>query len=189
MSFACSDLDAGRWFSQMHFRWRGATRGHHAMQQLAVLLEPGAAYIGNLTKLGEFVRTGADKISRGNLNRSERTEQQASSLEETASSMEQITSAVKQNADNAAQANQLAAAAREQAAGIEQVNNAVTSMDATTQQNAALVEEASAAAQALTQQASHLTQLIERYELGGGRTAASKRTNVPRHSREWTRAS
>jgi methyl-accepting chemotaxis protein len=61
------------------------------------------------------VSTGADEISRGNLNLSERTEQQASSLEETASSMEEMTSAVKQNADNAAQANQLAVAAREQA--------------------------------------------------------------------------
>ncbi len=57
------------------------------------------------------VSTGADEISRGNLNLSQRTEQQASSLEETASSMEQMTSAVKNNADNAAQANQLAVAA------------------------------------------------------------------------------
>ena len=61
------------------------------------------------------VSTGADEISRGNADLSQRTEQQASSLEETASSMEQMTSAVKKNADNAAQANQLALAARDQA--------------------------------------------------------------------------
>src|SRR6185503_8914664 len=58
---------------------------------------------------------GAEEISAGNSNLSLRTEEQASSLEETASSMEEMTSTVKQNADNAAQANQLAIAARDQA--------------------------------------------------------------------------
>jgi len=75
------------------------------------------------------VSTGADEISRGNLNLSQRTEQQASSLEETASSMEEMTSAVKNNADNAAQANQLAVAARDQAErGGKVVGSAVTAM-------------------------------------------------------------
>ncbi len=59
--------------------------------------------------------TGAQEIAQGNADLSQRTEQQASSLEETASSMEELTSTVKQNADNARQADQLAAAAREQA--------------------------------------------------------------------------
>src|SRR5579863_2194302 len=55
--------------------------------------------------------------------------EQASSLEETASSMEEMTSTVKNNADNAAQANQLAAAAREQAErGGSVVGAAVTAM-------------------------------------------------------------
>jgi methyl-accepting chemotaxis protein len=57
----------------------------------------------------------AEEISSSNVNLSQRTEEQASSLEETASSMEQMTATVRQNADNAAQANQLAAAARAQA--------------------------------------------------------------------------
>jgi methyl-accepting chemotaxis protein len=57
----------------------------------------------------------SDEISRGNSNLSQRTEQQAAALEETASSMEEMTTTVKQNADNAAQANQLASAARSQA--------------------------------------------------------------------------
>jgi methyl-accepting chemotaxis protein len=61
------------------------------------------------------VGTGAEEISRGNEDLSQRTEQQASSLEETAASMEEMTEAVKNNADNAAQANQLARAARDQA--------------------------------------------------------------------------
>ena len=58
---------------------------------------------------------GAEEISAGNANLSQRTEEQSSSLEETASSMEEMTSTVKQNADNAGQANQLAIAARDQA--------------------------------------------------------------------------
>lgn len=47
------------------------------------------------------------EISAGNLDLSQRTEEQASSLEETASSMEELTSTVKQNTDNANQASQL----------------------------------------------------------------------------------
>ncbi len=254
--------------------------------------------IRTMTHAASEVRTGAEEISRGNLDLSQRTEEQASSLEQTASSMEQMTSAVRNNADNAAQANQLASAARdqaerggtvvgaavvamseinvssrkiadiigvideiafqtnllalnaaveaarageqgrgfavvasevrnlasrsaeaakeiktliqesvgkisegtklvdesgkalgeivnhvkkvtdvmaeiasssrEQASGIEQVNKAITMMDDVTQQNAALVEEASAAAQSLTEQASNLTQLISRYQVGEG---------------------
>jgi methyl-accepting chemotaxis protein len=69
------------------------------------------------TMVGE-VRSGSDtiasasaEIASGNLELSSRTEQQASSLEETASSMEEMTSTVKQNADNARQANGLAATA------------------------------------------------------------------------------
>ena len=79
------------------------------------LLENTADVVRQMATAAAEVHTGADEISRGNLNLSQRTEQQAASLEETASSMEQMTSTVKQNADNAAQANQLAAAAREQA--------------------------------------------------------------------------
>jgi methyl-accepting chemotaxis protein len=75
------------------------------------------------------VQRGADEISAGNTNLSQRTEQQASSLEETASSMEEMTSTVKQNADNAAQANQLASAARAQAeSGGSVVGTAVRAM-------------------------------------------------------------
>jgi methyl-accepting chemotaxis protein len=72
----------------------------------------------NLLKIVGTVRTGVDTISvasrqiaAGNQDLSGRTEQQASSLEETASSMEELTSTVVQNADNARQANTLAAAA------------------------------------------------------------------------------
>jgi len=61
------------------------------------------------------INTAAAEIAQGNLDLSSRTEEQASSLEETASTMEEMTSTVRQNADNAQQANQLAAGARTQA--------------------------------------------------------------------------
>ena len=73
--------------------------------------------VASLTTASRAVQVGAEEISRGNLALSDRTDEQASSLEETASAMEQMTSMVKSNADNAAQANQLAVAAREQAEG------------------------------------------------------------------------
>ncbi len=71
--------------------------------------------VAGLTKTCQAVQSGAEEISRGNLDLSRRTEEQASSLVETTSSMEQMTTRVKDNADNAVQANQLAMAAREHA--------------------------------------------------------------------------
>src|SRR3569833_82602 len=85
--------------------------------------------VAGLTKTSRAVQSGAEEISRGNLDLSKRTAEQASILEETTTSMEQMTSMVKNNADNAVRANQLAAAAREQAErGGKVVGTAVTAM-------------------------------------------------------------
>jgi methyl-accepting chemotaxis protein len=84
-------------------------------QGLNQLLEATSEIVRQATSAAADVHRGADEISQGNANLSQRTEEQSSSLEETASSMEEMTSTVKQNADNAAQANQLASAARDQA--------------------------------------------------------------------------
>jgi methyl-accepting chemotaxis protein len=71
--------------------------------------------VGNVNSTANSVATAARELSQGNDDLSSRTQEQASALEETASSMEEMTATVKQNADNARQANQLAAGAREQA--------------------------------------------------------------------------
>jgi methyl-accepting chemotaxis protein len=93
------------------------------------LLTNMADVVRSMARAAAEVRTGSEEISRGNADLSQRTEEQASSLEETASSMEEMTSTVKNNADNAAQANQLASAAREQAErGGTVVGAAVTAM-------------------------------------------------------------
>ncbi len=88
-----------------------------------------AEVVSRVKRVAADVHRGADEISAGNSNLSQRTEEQSSSLEETASSMEEMTTTVKQNADNAAQANQLALAARDQAEkGGTVVSQAVTAM-------------------------------------------------------------
>jgi methyl-accepting chemotaxis protein len=71
--------------------------------------------IRDVQQAASEVGRAASEISDGNLGLSERTQEQSSALEATAASMEEMTSTVKQNADNASQANQLAAAARNQA--------------------------------------------------------------------------
>ena len=63
----------------------------------------------------DVVKNSSEEITAGNINLSNRTEQQVSSLEETAASMEELTSTVKNNAENAQQENQLASTARETA--------------------------------------------------------------------------
>jgi methyl-accepting chemotaxis protein len=67
--------------------------------------------VGEVRSGSDTIASASSEIASGNLELSSRTEQQASSLEETASSMEEMTSTVKQNADNARQANGLAATA------------------------------------------------------------------------------
>jgi methyl-accepting chemotaxis protein len=104
--------------------------------EIGQLLSDMQTMQARLTDVIVSVKTGADEVSnasqemsQGNTNLSQRTEEQASSLEETASSMEQMTATVKQNADNARQANQLAAGAREQAEkGGQVVSEAVSAM-------------------------------------------------------------
>jgi methyl-accepting chemotaxis protein len=69
--------------------------------------------VGEVRNGTESIASASGQIAAGNLDLSNRTESQASSLEETASAMEELTSTVKQNADNARQANQLAETASE----------------------------------------------------------------------------
>ena len=75
-----------------------------------------AQTIATIKMSAESIATATYQIAAGNQNLSQRTEEQAASLEETASSMEQLTSSVTLNADNASEANQLAANAAEVAA-------------------------------------------------------------------------
>jgi methyl-accepting chemotaxis protein len=93
------------------------------------LLDNMSDAILRIRSVSAQVLQGAEEISAGNSNLSRRTAEQSSSLESTASSMEQMTSTVRQNAGNAAEADELAAAARTGAeAGGAVVGTAVRAM-------------------------------------------------------------
>lgn len=85
--------------------------------------------VTNIKESSNLVDEAAKEISQGNLNLSNRTESQASSLEQTSLSMEELTSTVQQNAENAQHANQTAIDAGQHAekGGIV-VNDAVVAM-------------------------------------------------------------
>jgi len=99
---------------------------------MAALKDMNASLVDIVSKVRAgtgSIASAAGEISAGNQDLSQRTEQQAGALEETASSMEALTSTVNQNADNARQANQLAASAADTAArGGEVVAEVVDTM-------------------------------------------------------------
>jgi methyl-accepting chemotaxis protein len=85
--------------------------------------------VSEIKAIAHATNVSATEIAAGNIDLSQRTEEQASSLEETASSMEQMASTVKQNADNARQANLMATEASSVAMkGGQVVNKVVTTM-------------------------------------------------------------
>jgi methyl-accepting chemotaxis protein len=86
--------------------------------------------IATIRGRSDTIASASTQIVGGNMDLSERTEAQASSLEETAASMEQLTSAVTQNAENSRQANQLAKSAADAAQqGREVVAQVVQTME------------------------------------------------------------
>jgi methyl-accepting chemotaxis protein len=85
--------------------------------------------VAGLSTACRAVQGGAEEITRGNLDLSQRTDEQASSLAQTTASMEQMTSTVRDNAENAVQANRLAMTTREHAErGGSVVGSAVAAM-------------------------------------------------------------
>jgi methyl-accepting chemotaxis protein len=67
--------------------------------------------VRGIVRSTESVSVASREIATGNMDLSARTEEQAASLEETAASMTELTETVRHNADNARQANVLAASA------------------------------------------------------------------------------
>ena len=85
--------------------------------------------ISGIKSAANEVHVTAEQVSQGNINLSQRTQEQASSLEEVASSMEQMTGTINQNAQNAELTNELAQAATEQAqSGVNVIKNTVNAM-------------------------------------------------------------
>ncbi|WP_059415755.1 methyl-accepting chemotaxis protein [Cupriavidus basilensis] len=78
------------------------------MQALASMQDSLSNIVAQVRGGTDSIAAATGQIASGNLNLSQRTEEQASSLEQTAASMEELTTVVRQNADNARQAGQLA---------------------------------------------------------------------------------
>ena len=101
-----------------------------------------------------LIDDSVDKVEQGN----KQAAQAGTTMDEVVSSVQRVTDIM----------SEISAASREQSQGIEEINQAITQMDETTQQNAALVEEAAAAAKSLQDQASHLEELVNKFQMDVG---------------------
>ena len=106
-------------------------RGDHS-SVLAAMARMQHSLSGIVTAVrgnSDGVATASAQIAQGNADLSQRTEQQASALQQTAATMDELGATVRNNADNAQQANQLAAGASSVAArGGEVVSQVVGTM-------------------------------------------------------------
>ncbi|MFL9908460.1 methyl-accepting chemotaxis protein [Paraburkholderia sp. RL17-337-BIB-A] len=106
-------IDVARTVSEGDLRTRITVEGNNEISKLLSALremnERLTAIVGRVRDSSASIAGAARQIAAGNMDLSQRTEQQAASLQETASSMEELTSTVKQNADNAQQGSMLAA--------------------------------------------------------------------------------
>ena len=83
------------------------------MRSLMIMRDQLSGLVGQIQHASTSIHVAAQEIAQGNIDLSQRTEEQAASLEETASSMEELTSTVQQNAGNAKQASSMASAGAE----------------------------------------------------------------------------
>ncbi|HEX7404059.1 MAG TPA: methyl-accepting chemotaxis protein [Usitatibacter sp.] len=102
-----------------------------------------AGIVDRVRQAAEMVTTASSQIAAGNVDLSSRTEEQASSLEETAASIEEMTATVNQNAQNAAEANGVAASAAAVAlrggAAVDQVVKMMESIQASSRKIADII--------------------------------------------------
>ncbi len=85
------------------------------LRAMGTMVERLRATVSDVRAGVDAVGTASAQIASGNLNLSQRTEEQAGSLQQTAASMEQLTSTVKQNAESAVEVSRLATGAADEA--------------------------------------------------------------------------
>ncbi|CAG9269580.1 Methyl-accepting chemotaxis sensory transducer [Paraburkholderia caribensis] len=83
------------------------------MHALAIMQSGLTEAVERIRSGAENINVGANEIAAGNMDLSQRTEEQAAALVQTASSMDQMTANVRLNADSAEQASRLAGQAAE----------------------------------------------------------------------------
>jgi len=111
------------------------------MQALREMNDSLVRIVGSVRSGADGMATATGQIAAGNLDLSQRTEEQASALEQTAASMEQLAATVKQNYASGLHANQLA----ESAAGVAMrggalVGQVVQTMEAINQSSARIAD-------------------------------------------------
>ncbi len=92
-------------------RPHGNDETQQLLQSMQRMQTDFARIVADVKANAQSMATASREIAVGNLDFSNRTEQQASSLQQTAATMEQMSSTVRTNADNARQADQLASGA------------------------------------------------------------------------------
>ena len=124
-----------------HIEIRSTDEAGQLMQALRDMNDSLSRTVSEVLVATDTMSTAAGEIASGNLDLSQRTESQASSLEEIASSMERLTSTVSQNADNARQANQLVVSASGVASkGGEVVGRVVSTMGSIKESSSKIVD-------------------------------------------------
>jgi len=108
-----------------------ARAGHGSvMASLGAMQASLAGLVGQVRQASDNIATGSQEIAAGNQDLSVRTESQASNLQQTTASMSELSRSVQANADNAVQANQMAASASAAAeSGGQVVSRVVATMD------------------------------------------------------------
>ena len=94
-----------------HIEIDGADETSQMMRALRTMNDSLATVVSQVRSASQMVAHASSEIATGNMDLSSRTENQASSLQETAAAIEQLTTSVRHTADNASEANQLAAQA------------------------------------------------------------------------------
>ncbi|MEJ8840439.1 methyl-accepting chemotaxis protein [Ramlibacter sp. AN1133] len=114
----------------VQLRVRGTDESAQLLHAVGAMNDGLRKLVGEVSSGARMVADTSTQIAHGNVDLSQRTEEQASTLEETASSMEELTSSVTQNAQNARQASDLARGAADVARkGGSVVGEVVTTMD------------------------------------------------------------
>jgi methyl-accepting chemotaxis protein len=78
------------------------------MYSLCAMKQQLTTIVGGIKSSSTSISVAAGEIAQGNVDLSQRTEEQAASLEETAASMEELTATVRQNTESATRASSLA---------------------------------------------------------------------------------
>ena len=87
---------------------QGSDEAGRLLLALRTMQERLSEVVAGVRGTAEGVATASAQIAQGNLDLSQRTEEQASAVQQTAATMEEVGSTVRNNADSAAQANQMA---------------------------------------------------------------------------------